>query len=423
MSEKTVVLVGALDTKGPELRYVKELLAARHLKVLVVDFGVLGEPSFPPDVDRGELVRAARGDLGRLRSGEHKDEAMSTMSVGLAIVVRRLHTEGRLQGILGMGGSCATSIATAAMRALPVGVPKLMLSTLGGGDVSSYSGTTDITFMPSIVDVAGFNAISRQIYRNAAGAVAGMVEAAGTEAARTTPLGGEATGDRPMIAATMFGNTTLAVDRARARLEREGYEVLVFHATGIGGRTMEGLVADGYFQGVLDITTTELADEVCGGIMSAGPLRGRAAPEAGVPVVLAPGCADMVNFAQRETVPARYQERLLYEWNRDITLLRTNPEESAQIGGLLADAANSATGPVTVLWPLRGFSQLGSAGGPFWDPAADAACYEAVRSRLSPSAHLIALDCNINDAIFADRAALALIAMMGAHDGSDRAAR
>ena len=328
---KTVVLVGALDTKGAEFDYVRQVIQRTGLDVLTVDFGVLGEPAFAPDVGRAEVAVAGGGDLERWRSGEHKDEAMAGMAAGLAVVVRRLYDQGRLDGIVSMGGSGGTSIATTAMRTLPVGVPKLVASTVGGGDVSAYAGTKDITFMPSIVDVAGFNRISRRIYANAAAAIAGMVAA-------EPPAAAEA----PLIAASMFGNTTQAVDHARARMERQGYEVLVFHATGTGGQVMEDLARDGYFQGVLDLTTTELADQVCGGVMSAGPDRGRAAPASGVPVVLVPGCVDMANFGAPQTVPARYAGRQLYKWNPNVTLLRTNVAENARIGEMIAAAANAA---------------------------------------------------------------------------------
>lgn len=398
---KTVVVVGALDTKGAEFDYVRQVIQRAGLDVLTVDFGVLGEPAFAPDVGRVEVARAAGGDLERWRSGEHKDEAMAGMAAGLAVVVRRLYDQGRLDGIMSMGGSGGTSIATSAMRTLPVGVPKLVASTVGGGDVSAYAGTKDITFMPSIVDIAGFNRISRRVYANAAAAIAGMVAAEPPAAA-----------DVPMIAASMFGNTTAAVDYARARMERRGYEVLVFHATGAGGRTMEDLVRDGYFQGVLDLTTTELADEVCGGVFSAGPDRGRAAPESGVPVVLVPGCADMANFDAPSTVPARYADRKLYKWNPNVTLLRTNAAENARIGEMLAAAANAATGPVAILLPLRGVSMLDSPGGEFWDPAADRACYEAIRSHLKPSVPVEEIDANINDEAFAQRAADLLLDMI-----------
>jgi uncharacterized protein (UPF0261 family) len=398
---KTVVLVGALDTKGAEFSYVRQAIRRAGLDVLTVDFGVLGAPSFASDVSREEVARAGGGDLERWRSGEHKAEAMAGMAAGLAVVVRRLYDQGRLGGIVSMGGSGGTSIATTAMRTLPVGVPKLVASTVGGGDVSGYAGTKDITFMPSIVDIAGFNRISRRIYANAAAAIAGMVAAEPPVAA-----------DAPMIAASMFGNTTAAVDHARARMEQQGYEVLVFHATGAGGRTMEDLVRDGYFQGVLDLTTSELADEVCGGVMSAGPDRGHAAPASGVPVVLAPGCVDMANFGAPQTVPARYADRQLYKWNPNVTLLRTNAAENARIGEMLAAAANAATGPVTVLLPLRGVSMLDSPGGQFWDPAADRACYQAIRSHLKPSVPVEEIDANINDETFAQRAADLLLGMI-----------
>jgi len=401
---KTVVLAGALDTKGAEFDYVRQAILRAGPQVLTVDFGVLGEPAFRPDVGRDEVARAGSGDLERWRSGAHKDEAMAGMAAGLAVVVRRLFDEGRLDGILAMGGSGGTSIATTAMRTLPVGVPKLMVSTVGGGDVSAYAGTKDITFMPSIVDVAGFNRISRRIYSNAAGAIAGMVAAEPPAAAQA-----------PMIAASMFGNTTTAVDFARARLEREGYEVLVFHATGTGGRTMEDLVRDGYFEGVLDLTTTELADEVCGGVMSAGPDRGQAAPASGVPAVLVPGCVDMANFGAPDTMPARYAGRRLYKWNPNVTLLRTNVAENERIGEMLADAANAATAPVAILLPLRGVSMLDSPGGEFWDPAADHACFRALHSHLKLSVPVHEIDANINDEAFAQRAADLLLDMVRQH--------
>lgn len=401
---QTVVLVGAMDTKGAEFEFVRDMVRRAGLNVICVDFGVLGEPAFSPEIGRAEVAAAGGGGLERLRSGKHKDDAMATMAAGLTAVVRRLHAEGRLDGILGMGGSGGTSIATTAMRALPVGVPKLMVSTVGGGNVAPYAGTKDIMFVPSVVDIAGFNRISRRIYANAASAIAGMVATA--EPARAP--------DRPLIGVSMFGNTTAAVDRARTRLERAGIEVLVFHATGIGGRTMEELVGDGLLEAILDLTTTELADEVCGGVMSAGPARGQAAPAAGIPVVFAPGCVDMANFDAPETVPTRYTGRRLYRWNPNVTLLRTNVAENTRIGEMLAGAANGAMGPVAVLWPLRGFSMLDSPGGDFWDPEADRACYAAVRTHLKPSVRFLELDRNINDPEFADLAADTLVEMIAA---------
>ena len=401
----TVLLVGALDTKGVEYAFVKDLIEAAGLETLVVDFGVMGQPALEPDVSRAEVASAAGGDLAYLASGTHKDEAMRTMAQGLAAVVERLYREGRFDGVLGMGGSGGTSIATAAMRTLPVGVPKLMVSTVGGGDVSAYAGSKDITFMPSVVDVAGINRLSRAIYANAAGAIAGMVQ---TEA-------GASEHERPLIAASMFGNTTAAVDHARGLLEAEGYEVLVFHATGSGGRTMEDLISDGYIAGCLDMTTTELADEICGGVFNAGPDRVQAAPRQGIPTVIVPGCVDMANFGGIETVPDHYRARTLYQWNPEVTLLRTNAEENRQMGAMLAAAANAGqAGKVSVLIPLGGVSMLDSEGDRFWDPDADTACFDALKNDLRADIPLVESDANINDPEFAERAVALLLEMLRA---------
>jgi uncharacterized protein (UPF0261 family) len=399
---KTVVIVGALDTKGEEFAYVKALLKKKRLKTLVVDFGVLGEPAFKPDITRAEVAAAGGGDLAHLASGQYKDEAMKVMAAGLAAIVRKLYDEGQLDGILGMGGSGGTSIATAAMRTLPVGVPKVMVSTVAGGDVSAYAGAKDITFMPSIVDVAGFNRISRAIYTNAAGAIAGMVNMPQPEAGA----------DKPLIVASMFGNTTKAVDHARGILEQHGYEVLVFHATGTGGKTMESLIADGLIAGSLDMTTTELADEVCGGVMSAGPDRCMAASKAGIPAVIVPGCVDMANFWGIDTVPEKYKSRNLYQWNPNVTLLRTNVEENVKMGQMIAAAANAATAPVAILIPLKGVSMLDSEGDRFWDPEADRACYDAIKRSLKPGIPVIEVDANINDPEFSGKVAETLLDLL-----------
>jgi len=399
---KTVVLVASLDTKGADLAFVKELVEAAGQQTLVIDIGVVGEPALEPDIDRFMVIASGGGDVARLRSGEHKDEAMQVMASGLTRMVQHLWDQSRLDGILGMGGGGGTSIITTAMRTLPVGVPKLMVSTLAGGDVSAYAGSSDIVFMPSVVDIAGVNRISRAIYANAAGAIAGMVELA-SPATET---------DRPLIAASMFGNTTPCVERARDQMEKAGFEVLVFHATGTGGRTMDGLITDGFFAGSLDITTTELADYVCGGVLSAGPERCLAAARAGVPAVLAPGCVDMANFWAPETMPEKYRGRNLYQWNPDITLLRTNVAENQRIGQMIAQAANQSSGPVAVLLPLGGVSMLDAPGAEFWDPEADRACFETIKAGLREGIPVIESEHNINDPEFADLAARTLLGMM-----------
>lgn len=399
---KPVVLVGSLDTKGDEFQFVRDLIQAQGLATILVDFGVLADPVVQADIASDVVAHAGGTSLSDLRQKEDKTLAMRTMTAGLTHIVADLFAQGRLGGILGMGGGGGTSIATAAMRGLPTGVPKLMVSTVAGGDVAQYVGTRDITMMPSVVDVAGLNSISRQIYANAAGAMAGMVKAELADIEE----------EKPLITASMFGNTTECVTRARQHLEGKGYEVLVFHATGTGGRTMEALIADGYITASLDITTTELADEVCGGVLSAGPERMLAAAQAGIPTVLVPGCIDMANFWGRDTVPEKYQQRKLYEWNPDITLLRTNAEENTRIGEMIANAANQSAGPVVILIPLQGVSQLDSPGGEFWDPPANEACFKAVKDNLKESIPVIELDYNINDPEFADKAVELLLEML-----------
>ena len=399
---KTVVLAGALDTKAVEFAWVKALIEKQGVRTLVIDVGILGEPGFAPDVRREAVASAAGGDLEYLRRGAQRQEALSVMGQGLAVIARRLYDEGKLDAILGMGGSGGTTVATAGMRALPLGVPKLMVSTLASGDVRAFVGPADILMMPSIVDVAGVNRISGKVYANAAAAIAGMVRG-------EAPLIAD---ERPLIAASMFGNTTPCVDHARSLIEKHGFEVLVFHATGIGGQAMESLISEGYIVGCLDITTTELADEVCGGGASAGPERCLAASRAGIPAVIVPGCIDMANFGALESVPEKYRGRNLYQWAPTATLLRTNIEENQRIGEMIATAANAANAPVAVILPLKGVSMLDSEGGAFWDPAANAACFNAIKSGLRQDIPVIELACNINDRFFAEAAAETLVNLM-----------
>lgn len=398
---KTVVIVAALDTKAEEAKLIRDIVAARGHTPHVVDVGVLGEPGIPADTTRQEVAAAGGDRLEDLVASADKARAMEVMPHGAAAVAAKLHAAGMLDGIVGLGGSAGTAIATAAMRALPVGVPKLVVSTVAAGDTRPYVGTKDVAMLYSVVDVAGINGISARILANAAGAIAGMVEVEPPQVAK-----------RPLLAASMFGNTTPCVDRARGALERAGYEVLVFHATGSGGQTMEGLIADGFIDGVLDVTTTEWADELVGGVFSAGPARLDAAAKAGVPQVIAPGCLDMVNFGAPDTVPAKYLDRRLYRWNPNVTLMRTTPEENAELGRILAQKANASTGPVAVLLPLRGVSQLDSEGGAFWWPEADRALYDAIKRHVREGIPIVELDCNINDPEFADRAASVLLEMV-----------
>ncbi len=391
---KTIAIIAALDTKGEEAGLIRDAIAARGHRPLMIDIGVLGTPGYSAEIGRDEVAAAGGEEIAALREAGDKGRAMAAMTAGAAVVAARLHAAGRFDGIIGLGGTAGTVIGTSAMRALPVGVPKLIVSTVAAGDTRPYVGTKDIAMLYSVVDVAGINRLSARILSNAAGAIIGMVEA-------EPPVRDE----RPLLAASMFGNTTICVDRARAALDAAGYEVLVFHATGAGGQTMESLIADGYIVGSLDLTTTEWADELCGGVFAAGPTRLEAAGRAGVPQIIAPGCLDMVNFGAPDTVPARYRDRQLYHWNPNVTLMRTNPEENAALGRIIAEKANLSTAPVAVLLPLRGVSQLDSPGGEFWWPEADRALYGAIKAYLRADIPLIELDHNINDPEFADRAA------------------
>ncbi len=388
---KTIALIGALDTKGPEFAFVKELIEGRGHKTLVVNTGVAGEPAFEPDIAADRVAEAGGTTLAQLREKADRGEAMDVMARGIAQIARELYDQGRIDGVLSMGGSAGTLMGTSAMRALPVGVPKVMVSTLASGDTRAYVGTSDIVMMHSVVDVAGINRLSARIYANAAGAIVGMVETPEPDAS-----------DNPLLAASMFGNTTIVVDRCRKIMEEQGYEVLVFHATGTGGQTLESLIADGYITGLLEITTTEWADELTGGVLSAGPERMDAAAAQGIPQVIAPGCLDMANFWARETVPERYADRLFYQWNPNVTLMRTTPEENAELGRILAEKANRSSGPAAFFLPLKGVSLLDAPGKEFWWPEADEALYEAIRTHVRDDIPVYELDYNINDDAFAE---------------------
>jgi uncharacterized protein (UPF0261 family) len=408
-----IVLVCALDTKGEEARLVRDHIAARGHRPVVVNTGVIGEPQFQPDVSAADVASAGGTSLDALRQKADRGEAIAAMAKGAAAVAERLSTEGRLDGIVGLGGSAGTAVASSAMRALPVGVPKVLVSTVASGNVAPYVGTKDIALLYSVVDVAGLNRLSRAVLTNAAGAICGAVEAAAQLASQ--PAGEE----KPLLAASMFGNTTQLVDAARAILEDRGYEVLVFHATGSGGQTMEGLIRDGFIQGAYDVTTTEWADQLCGGVFDAGPTRLDAAGERGIPQVIAPGCLDMVNFGAEDTVPARYKSdaaRKFYVWNPQVTLMRTTVEENAQLGKILAEKANAAKGPVHVFLPLRGVSILDSVTDegpqPFWWPEADRALFDAIKANIRRDIPVDELDVNVNDPAFAQATTSALLEML-----------
>ena len=402
MAKKVVAIVGALDTKAQEYAFLKSEIEKRGHETFVINVGVLGEPPFKPDVTAEEVALAGGTPLTGLIEKHDRGVAMEVMTRGAAIVSKKYFEAGKFAAMVSMGGGGGTVTGTSAMRVLPVGTPKLMMSTVASGDTSAYVGTTDITMMPAVVDVSGLNQISRRIIANAAGAICGMVESEIEQ-----PVD-----EKPLIAATMFGNTTRAVDHARSIMEANGYEVLVFHATGTGGRTMEMLTANGYFAGVLDITTTEWADELCGGVLSAGSARLDAAITAGIPQVVTPACIDMCNFWAPETIPAKYKDRKFYHWNPNVTLMRTTPEENFRMGEIFAEKLNKSTSPVAVYVPMKGFSEVDAPGQPFWWPEADQAFLEGLQKHLRKDIEVCVLDMNVNDPEFSSAVANRLLEML-----------
>ncbi|MFJ8163909.1 Tm-1-like ATP-binding domain-containing protein [Streptomyces sp. NPDC096136] len=413
-----VALVGTLDTKGVEYGWLRERLLRAGVEVVLVDAGILGEPGVPADIPREEVARAAGAELSRLRTAD-RGPALTTMARGAEAALLRLHAEGRLHGVLAVGGSGGTSIATRAMRALPLGVPKVMVSSMASGDVSPYVGSSDITMMYSVVDVAGINSVSAPVLANAAEAVAAMAKGFARSAlgrGRPARLG---SGTRPLVAASMAGVTTAGVDAARARLTELGYEVLVFHSSGTGGRTLEKLAGQGVFAGVLDLTLSELADDLCEGVLTAGPDRLSAAGRAGIPQVVSLGALDLVKFGPLETLPERARYRRVRVHSPSITVIRTTESECAELGRRVAAKLRAATGPTAVCVPLRGLSTLGAPGGPYHDPDADGALFSALREGLRGSAaRLYDYDTHINDPAFGRAAADRLHAMIGAESAA-----
>jgi len=396
---KTIAVLGTLDTKGKEHAFVADLIRSKGHIPLLIDVGTGADPTIQPDISRLEVAAAGDIDLEALMARKDRGECVVAMSEAAPKFVAGLATDGKIDGIISLGGGGGTALGSSAMRGLPVGFPKVMVSTLASGNTAHYVGSSDITMIPSIVDVAGLNRISKTIFTRAAGAICGMVES------EISPSKDE----RPLIAASMFGNTTDCVDQAREILEEAGYEVLVFAATGTGGKTMEKLIADGLISGVLDITTTEWADELLGGTLSAGPTRLDAAGLAGVPAIVTPGCLDMANFGERETLPEKYEGRNIYIHNPQVTLMRTTPEECAQLGLILAGKVNAYTAPVTILLPTKAISIISAEGQAFYDPAADEALFSAIRENLSESVELIEVDAEINDPAFSKACAEALL--------------
>ena len=397
---KTVCIVGTMDTKGIEFAFIKEQIESTGVSTCVINTGILGEPQLTPDISADNVAQAGGSSLQALRDEGDRGNSVAVMAQGAAALVAEKQAAGEIDGIISLGGSAGTTIGTTAMQAVPVGVPKIMVSTLASGDTSPYVQSKDICMMYSVVDIAGINRLSRQILANAAGAIVGMVNAEAPAAAAA---------DKPLIAATMFGVTTPCVTKAREILEAAGYEVLVFHATGTGGQAMEDLVKGGFLAGVLDVTTTELADELVGGILSAGPDRLEAAGVSGLPQVVAPGALDMVNFGPPDTVPENFSDRLFYQHNPTVTLMRTTAEETAELGRIMARKLSEAQGPTTVIIPTQGVSAIDKTGQPFDSPEARTAWIDSLKAHIGDNVTVIEMDAHINDDAFATKLAETLL--------------
>jgi uncharacterized protein (UPF0261 family) len=388
----SVVLIGSFDTKGVEYAFLRDRLVELSVDVVLVDIGVVGEPMVPPDIPAAQVSVSGGSTLGELRRGGDRGEALGVMARGATQQLLALHAAGRVDGAMALGGTGGTSVASEAFRALPLGIPKLIVSTAASGNTAPYVGVSDLILIPSVTDIAGLNPLLRAVIANSAAAMAGMVT--------RPPL--PVTDVRRAIGASMFGVTTPCVTEARRLLDERGFETLVFHMTGVGGKTLEQLIRDGWLNGVLDVTTTELADELVGGVFSAGPDRLTGAASQGIPQVVSVGALDMVNFGPMETVPSQFLERRLHRHNASVTLMRTTPEECSELGRRLAERLSASTGPAAIFLPLGGVSMIATPDGPFYDPEADAALFEAIRTGIDGSrVELVELDTHINDPAFA----------------------
>ncbi len=399
---KTVAVLGTFDTKGKELKFIKECIEEHGLKTLCINTGVF-EPVVEPDISSAEVAAAVGADINAIVEKRDRATATEVLAKGTEKLIPQLYAEGKFDGIISIGGSGGTALATPAMRQLPLGVPKVMVSTMASGDVSPYVGTSDIVMIPSVVDAEGLNDISKVIFSNAANAVVGMVQ-------NRKEI--ESDG-KPLLAATMFGVTTPCVKAAEDYLHEQGYDVLVFHATGTGGKCMEALIDQGFIKGVLDLTTTEWCDEVVGGVLNAGPDRLTAAGKNGIPQVVSVGALDMVNFGPMDTVPAQFKDRNLYKHNPTVTLMRTTADELKSIGHEIASRLADATGKTTLILPLKGVSMIDVEGQPFYDAEADKALFDTLRTELANSdVEIVELDTDINDKEFAVAAAKKLISLL-----------
>src|SRR5664280_2857379 len=404
---KKIAVLCTLDTKSEHAAFIKTFIEDRGHEAVLIDIGALGEPGLSPEVTRRDLARAAGMDLDELIAEKNRGATLAAMAAGAAATVTRLYREGTIDGILGLGGGSGTALSTAAMRALPVGFPKVMISTMAAtAKVASYVATRDIVMVNTITDIIGMNPILRSVLTNGAATICGMVEMGMGAGWLRDDTG------RPTVAVTAFGVTTPAAMRCHDLLMKADCETMIFHANGTGGLAMEELVEQGIIDAVLDLTTTELADELCGGFLSAGPKRMQAAGSRGIPQVVLPGAMDMVNFTTPDTVPAKYKDRLLYSHSPNTTLMRTTTEENVILGRWVGEKLAHAKRPAVLILPLGGFSEYDRAGGVFYAPETDQAFMNEAMKQLGNRGEVVRLDANINEPICAETAAARLLEML-----------
>ena len=398
----TVVLVGTLDTKGVEYAFVKQCVLDTGCDAIVVDTGILGEPPFKPEITAAEVVMMGGVELSSIRFAKEGSDtraiAINAMSEGLKVCLNKLVTRGKCDAVFGMGGSGGTNILSAAMKTLPLGMPKVLLSTMMSGDVRPYVGGTDMTMMYSVTDIAGLNGFSRMILANAAHAAAGMATYRGDAIRKAKSE------KKPLIAITMFGITTPGVLHMRDLLEAKSFETIVFHATGSGGMAMEDMVRHGFIDGVIDFTTSELCDYEFGGAFSAGPDRLTAAGEAGIPQVIVPGALEVLNYNGVACVPPdkNVPQRKLIIHNPTVCAVKATNEELAQLGAILGSRAAKAKGPTEVLLPLGGLDKYEAKGGPWEDAQSDRILFDAIRENTKGAVPVREVQGNINDACFSE---------------------
>ncbi|MGV8879026.1 MAG: Tm-1-like ATP-binding domain-containing protein [Sphingobacteriaceae bacterium] len=404
--DKFILVLGCFDTKGDDFSFLRDCILAHGEKVITVNTGIMGTTNaFPVDFESDRVASEAGYNIIELRHAKDRGKAVEAMGFGVAKLTAQLMAEGHIKAAIGMGGGGGTHIVLCAMQQIPLGIPKFCLSTIAAKDLSAQMGNKDITLMPSIVDIAGLNSVSRLLMQQAAAAICAMSNIKNTKETTTSRR----------IAISMFGNTSACVDQCSTLLSNRGFEVMAFHANGVGGRTMESMIRERWFDAVLDVTTTELADELCGGVCSAGPDRLNAAAELGIPQVVVPGCLDMVNWGHIDTVPDRYQNRDLYKWAPHVTLMRTNEVENEILGERLVNKLKNASAPVAIVLPKQGISQIDAKDGVFWRPEINQLLFETIKNTAKGTIDVMEADHHINDRQFAEKIVGILLDLVEKH--------